>query len=214
MDKTRILIVDDHPLMRAALREIIELKAEFEIIGEAVNGAHALEMALKFNPQVILMDLYMPIMDGIEATQKIVHSIPGVKILVITSSNDDEKIIAAIRAGAAGILLKDSSREHILFGLREIANGHRFIPQEIGARLACALQAEHHQVIVLTSREEEVLIIVGEGSTKMEIANKLAISEATVRVHISNIMQKLDVKDRSQVAIFAQRNRIQVQPTP
>ncbi|MCX6079079.1 MAG: response regulator transcription factor [Chloroflexi bacterium] len=207
MDKIRILIVDDHPLMRAALHEAIEIETDFEIVGEAVNGSHAIEMAAKLKPDVIMMDLYMPVMDGIDATAEIIRLHPNIKILTITSSNEDEKVIAAIRAGASGYMLKDSSRERILFGLREVSQGRRFIPPEIGEKLARALQSEKEITVPLTSRENEVLNLIGDGHGNTEIAKTLVLSEATVRVHISNILRKLNFQNRSQLAVYAQKNK-------
>lgn len=207
MNKIRIMIVDDHPLMRTALREAIEIENDFEIIGEAVNGSHAVELAEKLKPDVIMMDLYMPVMDGIDATQKITKNNPNIRILTITSSNEDEKVIAAIRAGSSGYMLKDSSRERILFGLREVSQGRRFIPPEIGEKLARALQNEKEVMSPLTTREQEVLNLIGDGQSNADIAKTLVLSEATVRVHISNILRKLDFENRSQVAVYAQKNK-------
>ncbi len=208
MNKIKILIVDDHPLMRAALREAIEIETDFEIVGEAVNGSQAIELAAKLKPDLVMMDLYMPVMDGIEATREITRGNPNIKVLTITSSNEDEKVIAAIRAGASGYMLKDSSRERILFGLREVSQGRRFIPPEIGEKLARALQTEKDVMTQpLTTREQEVLNLVGEGQSNPDIAKALVLSEATVRVHISNILRKLNFENRSQVAVYAQKNK-------
>jgi NarL family two-component system response regulator LiaR len=205
MDKIRILIVDDHPLMREALRDAIESEDDIEVAGEAVNGLQAVEMAAKLNPQLVLMDLFMPVMDGIEATRRLVHEFPGIKILVITSSNEDEKVIAAIRAGATGYILKDASRERILAGVCEVSQGSYFVPAEIGAKLANAVHAEQTPSDPLTPREIEIMNYVGKGSSNAEIASTLVLSEGTVRVHISNIIGKLNLKNRSQLAIYAQK---------
>ena len=208
MNKIKILIVDDHPLMRAALREAIEIETDFEIVGEAVNGSQAIELAAKLKPDLVMMDFYMPVMDGIEATREITRGNPNIKVLTITSSNEDEKVIAAIRAGASGYMLKDSSRERILFRLREVSQGRRFIPPEIGEKLARALQTEKDVMTQpLTTREQEVLNLVGEGQSNPDIAKALVLSEATVRVHISNILRKLNFENRSQVAVYAQKNK-------
>ena len=207
MNKIRIMIVDDHPLMRAALREAIEIETDFEIVGEAVNGSHAIELANKLLPEVIMMDLYMPVLDGIEATQEIIRAHPNIRILTITSSNEDDKVIAAIRAGSSGYILKDSSRERILFGLREVSQGRRFIPPEIGEKLVRALQTEQEFMTPLTTREQEVLTLIGEGQSNLDIAKTLVLSDPTVRVHVSNIIRKLNLENRSQVAIYAQKNK-------
>jgi len=205
MNKIKVLIVDDHPLMREALRDAIETEQDIEIIGEAVNGNQAVQMTAKYKPNVILMDLYMPVMDGIEATRQITSENHSVKILVITSSNEDDKVVAAIRAGAAGYLLKDSTRDRILAGLREVAFGRPFIPPEIGIKLALGLRSEQSQVDLLTTRENEVLTYVGQGLSNLEIAKTLGLSEATIRVHIFNSINKLNLQNRSQLAIYAQK---------
>lgn len=206
MGKIRILIVDDHPLMREALRDAIESEDDIEVAGEAVNGLQAVDMAAKLKPQLVLMDLFMPVMDGIEATRRMVREFPGIKILVITSSNEDEKVIAAIRAGATGYILKDASRERILAGVREVSRGGYFVPPEIGAKLANAVHAEQSPSDPLTPREIEIMNYVGKGSSNAEIASTLVLSEGTVRVHISNIIGKLNLQNRSQLAIYAQKH--------
>ena len=209
MSDIRILIVNDHPLMRAALRDAIEGEPDFEIVGEAVNGQQAVELAAKLKPQVVLMDLYMPVMDGIEATRLIMAQNQDVRVLAITSSNEDEKVVAAVRAGAAGYILKDFPRDRILIGLRDVAAGRRFIPPEIGEKLARGLQAEMVEVQPnpITTREHDVLTLVGNGFSNTEIASRLVLSEATVRVHIANIMHKLELHNRIQLAIYAQKNK-------
>lgn len=205
MEPIKLLIVDDHPLVREALQDAIDSETDFEIVGEAINGSQAVELALKLKPGVILMDLFMPGMDGIEATRQIMARLPLTKILVLTSSMEDEKVIAAIRAGAAGYMLKNSRREQILLGLREVAWGRPFIPSEIGAKLARALLDEQIQSDIFTERENSVLNLIVQGLSNLEIANTLSISEATVRVHISHCLRKLNLKHRSQLAIYAQK---------
>ena len=192
--------------MRGALVDVIESETQYEIVGEAVNGRQALELALKLKPQMILMDLLLPVMDGIEATREILRVQPEIKILMITSSSEVSRVAAAIRAGALGYITKDSSLKQIRAGLREVANGRRFIPPEIGEKLARAMQAEEKMINPLTGRENDVLALVGEGKSNLEIAQVLHISEGTTRVHISNIMRKLNLKNRSQVAVFSNKN--------
>ena len=210
MNKIRILIVDDHPLMRSALREVIETEIDMEIVGEAVNGIHAVDLAEKLKPDVVLMDLNMPVMDGIEATKLIISTNPTIKVLTLTSLNAGEKVIASIKAGSIGYMLKDSTREIIIFGIREVSIGHRYIPSEIGAKLAFALQSESDMIQSLTKREYKVLLLVGDGLQNNEIAKSLAISENTVRVHISKIIQKYNLESRSQLALWAQRNKARI----
>ena len=205
MDKIRVLIVDDHPLMREALGVTIEPEADIDTVGVAVNGLEAVELAVALKPDVVLMDLYMPVMDGIEATRQIKLADPSIYILIITSSNEDEKIIAAIRAGASGYLLKTASRDQILSGLREVSQGGYYVPAEIGAKLANALQSEQSTPVALTVRENEVLTYVGQGLSNAEIASALVLSEGTVRVHISNIMAKLNLQSRAYLIVYAQK---------
>lgn len=201
MEKIQVLLVDDHPLMREALQDAIRADGRFEIIGEAVNGKHAIELASRLRPQVILMDISMPVMDGIDATRQILRENPATRILTLTSSNEDEKIVAAIRAGARGYILKDSPRQTILLGLCEVAAGRRFLLPEIADRLSQALQDEQ-ETLELTVRENEILGLLGEGKTNPEIANLLVLSEATVRVHLSNIRRKLNLNSRSQLMLY------------
>lgn len=207
MDKINVLIVDDHPLMRDALRDAIETEDALQVIGEAINGSQAVQMSADLKPDVILMDLFMPVMDGIEATREILRINPDAKVLIITSSGEDKKVSAAVRAGAMGYLLKDASRDQILYGLKQVAQGKRFIPPEIGEKLARILYAEKEELITLTPREQEVLTLVGDGFSNSEIALSLCLSEATVRVHISNMLGKLELKNRSQVVAYAQKNK-------
>ena len=207
MDKINVLIVDDHPLMRDALRDAVETEDALQVIGEAINGSQAVQMAADLKPDVILMDLYMPVMDGIEATREILRTNPDAKVLIITSSGEDKKVSAAVRAGAMGYLLKDASRDQILYGLKQVAQGKRFIPPEIGEKLARILYAEKEELITLTPREQEVLTLVGDGFSNSEIALSLCLSEATVRVHISNMLGTLELKNRSQVVAYAQKNK-------
>jgi len=204
MDKIRVLIVEDHPLMREALHDAVGREPGFEIVGEAAGGRQAVELALSLKPQVVLMDLSLPGMGGIEATREILQAHPATRILVLTSSNEDASVMAAVRAGALGYLTKDASLQQIRAGLREVADGRRFIPAEIGEKLARAVQEEQIQnASPLTGREKGVLTLVGAGRTNAEIGQALQLSEGTVRVHISNIMHKLDLQNRSQVVAYA-----------
>ena len=207
MGKTRVLIVDDHPLMREALRDIIEADENYEIAGEAVNGSQGVAMAVENNPDVVLLDLSLPDMDGIQVMREILEARPGTRVFIITSAEQDEKALEAVRAGAAGYMTKDASPSHIRYGLGEVAAGIRFIPPEIGEKLARALQQEGKSSGPLTGREKDILRLVGEGRTNREISGQLALSEGTVRVHISNIIRKLELKNRSQVALYAMKNK-------
>jgi two-component system, NarL family, response regulator LiaR len=208
MNTIRVMIVDDHPLMRKALRMAIEAEGHMEVAAEAGNGQVALDLEPEINPDVILMDLYMPVMDGIEATARIMKANPSARILAITSSDEDEKVLAAIRAGALGYLLKDTTQDRLVEGIRTIAEGKRYIPAEIAEKLARGLHNENQNVSPLTRRETEILALIGEGLSNSEIAKRLFLSNSTVRVHVFNILDKLELSDRNQAILFATRNHI------
>lgn len=205
MDITRILIADDHPLMRAALRNAVESEPGLEVEGEVDNGQSAVEMYAANHPNVVLMDLFMPVMDGIEAIETIIQHDPTAKILAITSSNEDDKVVSAIRAGALGYLLKDATRERLVEGIRNVAEGKRYVPPEIGEKLARGLFSEGKKSNPLTRREQEVLELLGKGLSNAVIARQLFLSNSTVRVHIYNILDKLGLEDRNQAVIYAAR---------
>lgn len=207
MDKIRVLIVDDHPLMLDALRDAIEIDNNFEIVGEAGDGQEATDLAKTLKPEVILMDLSMPMLNGIEATKQILRENPEIKILAITSSGDDETVIEAIRAGVVGYILKSSKIKQILTGLQEVANGRSFIPEDVGEKLVHALQAEQDNYHLLSPREADLLQKIGEGKSNREIAQLFVLSEATVRSHVSRIMQKLDLHHRSQLILYANKHK-------
>lgn len=210
MNKIRILVVDDHPLMRSALKNAIETEPDMEVVGEAFNGQQAVKLYQQFLPDMVLMDLFMPVMDGIEATRQIVQENPDSKILAITSLTEDEKVLAAVRAGAVGYILKDATQEKLVEGIRLVAGGKRFLPPEIVEKLARSIQNEGKQPGVLTKREKEVLILMGQGLTNSRIAEKLYLSNSTVRVHIYNILDKLGLSDRNQAVIYANNNQINI----
>jgi len=206
MTNLRVLIVDDHPLMREALRSAVEIEEGMTVVGEAVNGKQALSLAIELKPDVVVMDLSMPVMDGIAATSELIKRDPHLKILVVTSSNEDEKVLDAIRAGALGYILKDTPREKVMEGIREVAAGKRYIPLEIAEKLANALNFQE-QTVMLTAREREIFNLLGEGLSNKEIAGKLIISETTVRVHISNIVDKLKLYSRREVVLLAKQKK-------
>lgn len=207
MNMTRILIADDHPLMRAALRNAVESEPGLEVVGEVDNGQAAVEMYSSSHPNVVLMDLFMPVMDGIEAIETIILQEPSARILAITSSNEDEKVVAAIRAGALGYLLKDATRERLVEGIKTVAEGKRYLPPEIGEKLARGLFSESRKTNPLTRREQEVLELLGKGLSNAAIAKQLFLSNSTVRVHIYNILDKLGLEDRNQAVIYAAKTK-------
>lgn len=209
MTKIRVLIVDDHPMMREALCAAIEAEADLEIAGQATNGVEAIKLAQALRPDVTVMDLYLPQVDGVEAIARILAGWPESRILVITSSSEDERVVAAVQAGAMGYMLKDAPRSQFIEGVREVAQGNRFLPPEVAEKLARGIRQTQAQsgvsawLTLLTQRELEVLRLVGEGLSNPEIAQKLHLSDSTVRVHIANIMGKLELESRSQLVLFA-----------
>ena len=203
MDRVRVLIVDDHPMMREALREAIQKTPDFEIVGDASNGKQAIRLMSELHPDVVLMDLYLPDIDGIATSSEIMKHNPAIRILMITSASEGEKALAAIRAGVAGYITKDAPRSEILKALRDVAAGQGYIPPIVATRITSALRQEEVLQRAITPRESTILKLVGEGHTNREIADALTLSEATVRVHISNLMQKFYLKNRSQLALHA-----------
>jgi DNA-binding NarL/FixJ family response regulator len=207
--KIRILIADDHTVVRHGLHLMLERKADFEVAGEARDGAEALALARTLRPDVILMDLEMPHMNGLEAIAAIHPELPEVRILVLTSFTDSEKIASAVKSGAAGYILKDSSPAELAYAIREVARGGVSLPPEIAQKLVEGLQqpaAAPGGESGLTGREREILQLAASGLSNEEIAARLVISEGTVRFHFSNIFSKLQVSSRSQAIVHALRH--------
>ncbi|MDR3577560.1 MAG: response regulator transcription factor [Anaerolineaceae bacterium] len=204
----RILIVDDHTLVRHALHLMLDLKPGFEVVGEAQDGLEAISQTRRLQPDVILMDLEMPGMGGLEAISEIHREFPKVHILVLTSFVDDQKIAAAIKAGAVNYLFKNSSPAELVKAIQEVYKGRTNLSPEVASRLVAGLQQQDHSKISefsLTRREIEILRLAASGLSNPEIASKLFISEGTVRFHFSNIFRKLQVTNRSQAILVALR---------
>jgi NarL family two-component system response regulator LiaR len=207
-ESIRVLIVDDHAIVREGQRALIDTEPGMEVVGEAKDGFEAVEMAHTLKPDVILLDLHMPRKDGIEANEEIKAENPEARILVLTSFAEDERVYAAIKTGALGYLLKDSSPQEILAAIRQVYQGEMSIHPSIANKLMRELQRTSHltpTVDPLTEREVEILKLVAHGLPNQEIAEKLVISERTVRTHVTNILSKLHLANRTQAALYALR---------
>ncbi|RUT29618.1 response regulator transcription factor [Paenibacillus zeisoli] len=221
----RILIVDDQRLMREGLATLIGLEPDIEVVGTAVDGIDAYSKALELRPEVILMDIRMPGMDGVDGSELILKHLPETKILILTTFDDAELILRAMDTGVHGYLLKDMPSEAIVSALHTIYNGGTVLQPDITAMLLRELrslskinQPEAHPLrlsepqglLLLTEREREVLAVLGQGLNNKEIADLLHITEGTVKNHVSNLIAKLGMRDRTQAAIFSVRHQIQV----
>lgn len=198
----QILIVDDHSVVRQGLRMFLSLDPELEVVGEASNGAEGLQMAHRLRPNVVLMDLLMPVMDGVTATAAIRRECPEVEVIALTSVLEDTKVYAAIRAGAIGYLLKDTNAEELCLAIKAAAAGQVQLSPQVAARLMREVPAPNSPE-VLTQRELEVLRLLAQGLANKEIARDLGIGEKTVKTHVSNILSKLGVLSRTQAALHA-----------
>lgn len=206
----KVLLVDDHEMVRLGVSSYLSIQPDIEVVGEAENGLIGYEKALEKRPDVILMDLVMEVMDGIEATQKILAEWPEAKVIIVTSFIDDEKVYPAIEAGAAGYLLKTSSAKDIANAIRSAYNGEKVLEPEVTSKMMERLSKPKVHVLHedLTNREKEILLLISEGKSNQEIADELFITLKTVKTHVSNILSKLDVDDRTQAAIYAFKHGI------
>ena len=201
MKKLSILIADDHPVVRDGLRGMLESQADFEVVGEAEDGAQAIQLVTELKPEIVLMDLRMPVVDGVTAIREIKGSQAESQILVLTTYDSDADILPAIEAGATGYLLKDSSREELYGAIRATARGETVLAPTVAARLVGRMRAPAEEK--LSSRELEVLQLVAEGASNKEIASSLHISQATVKSHLIHIFGKLGVSDRTAAVTVA-----------
>ena len=209
MDNTvRVLIADDHPIFREGMRGRLDRVDDIEVVGEAASGEEAVELARKLEPDVILMDIKMPGLNGIEATRQILRTSPRMGVVVLTMFEDDDSVFAAMRAGAKGYLLKDSGGEGVVYAIRAVRSGEAVFGPGVAERIIGFFSvprsaAPQRAFPELTDREEEILSLVAQGKSNQEIARRLFVSLKTVRNHVSNILVKLQVADRAQAVIRA-----------
>jgi two-component system, NarL family, response regulator LiaR len=205
----RVLIADDHAVVRQGLRTFLELQEDIEVVGDFADGSAAVEAAVARGPDVVLMDLVMPGIGGVEAIRRLRERSPQARVLVLTSFQDDEKIFPAVRAGAAGYLLKDVEPAELVRAIRTAHEGEAVLHPAVAARLMEEFSTEDVRVAAesgLTGREQEVLELIGRGLPNKLIARELGIAEKTVKTHVSAILAKLGVTDRTQAALYAVRN--------
>jgi DNA-binding NarL/FixJ family response regulator len=205
----RVLLVDDHAVVREGLRAFLELQAGIEVVGEAGDGEQALTEAHRLQPDVILMDLVMPKLDGVGAMRELRHRMPGTKVIVLTSFSDDDRLLPAIAAGAAGYLLKDAEPRELARAVRAAHAGQALLDPAVASRLVDAFAtgagraAEDDGAERLTPREREVLDLIAHGFSNKRIALQLGIAEKTVKTHVGHVLAKLGVADRTQAALLA-----------
>lgn len=209
MDRIRILIVDDQRLMREGLRMLLEMEDDFEVVGEAADGQAALDACAQLAPDIVLMDIRMPGMDGVEATRRLLQRDPSARVIILTTFDDDQYVFEGLRAGALGYLLKDLSGEELARAIRTVAHGGALIEPSIArkvfaefARLApAARDANEGLAEPLSEREIEVLRLIAAGLSNREIAQRLFLAEGTVKNYVTNVLSKIGVHDRTQAAL-------------
>lgn len=206
----KVLLIDDHEMVRLGVSSYLSIQPDIEVVGEAENGRIGYEKAIALKPDVVLMDLVMDEMDGIESTKKILSEWPEARIIIVTSFIDDEKVYPAIEAGAAGYLLKTSSAKDIANAIRSANKGEKVLEPEVTSKMMERLSKPQEHILHedLTNREKEILLLISEGKSNQEIADDLFITLKTVKTHVSNILSKLDVDDRTQAAIYAFKHGI------
>ena len=201
----RILVADDHPVVREGLSAMLGREDDFEVVGQAIDGREAVDMTVRLEPNVVLMDLKMPRMDGVEAIRQLKQRHPSTEVLVLTTFDSDDYIFKGIEAGARGYLLKDAPREELFRAVRAVARGESLLQPNVAARLVNRFAVLSRQ---LSDRELEVLRCMARGLANKEIAAELSISETTVKTHVTNIFQKLGATDRTQAVTLALQRQL------
>jgi DNA-binding NarL/FixJ family response regulator len=217
--RVTVLIADDHSIFRSGLVSLLSLRRDFEVVGEAVDGRMAVEMAVRLKPDVVLMDLGMPVLNGLEATSRLARDLPGTKVLILSGHDNEEYIRTVLASGAGGYLLKTASPEDLYRAIETVsAGGSFFSPSVSGSRSArsggkaAGTRGQVRGSSVLTAREREVLQLVAEGETHQRIADRMFISVRTVDTHVNNIMKKLRVHDTAGLVTYAIKNGIVILP--
>ncbi|MFC9257619.1 response regulator [Amycolatopsis thailandensis] len=205
----RVVVVDDQELMRVGFRMVLGAQADIDVVGEAGDGAQAIKLAEELRPDVVLMDVRMPVLDGVEATKRIVEA-GTARVLVMTTFDLDEYVYSALQGGASGFLLKDTQPDHLVSALRAVASGDAVVSPSVTRRLLDRFvggggkpMRDAAELDVLTEREREVLVLIAKGLSNLEIAETLFLSEATVKTHVGRILSKLDLRDRVQAVVLA-----------
>ena len=203
----RVLLADDHEMVRIGVSAYLQVQPDMEVVGEASNGREAVELALRLRPDIILMDMVMPEMNGAEATAAIMKAWPEAKIMVVTSFLDDDKVYPALEAGASSYILKTSKASRIADAIRDTLGGRTVLEPEVTTKMMQRMRgterAPHDE---LTAREMEILLLIAKGRTNQDISDELFIALKTVKTHVSNILSKLGVDDRTQAAVYAYQN--------
>ncbi len=217
---TRVVIADDQPMVRAGLRSLLEGEGDVEVVAEAPDGELALAAVRRYRPDVVLMDIRMPVLDGLAATRRLVAEDVGTRVLVLTTFDLDEYVFEALRAGASGFLLKDASAEELVTAVQAIAAGDAVLDTAVTRRVMAAFVGLRRpepeaarRLDALSSREREVLRLLARGRSNAEIARELVVSEATAKTHVSNVLSKLQLRDRVQAVILAYESGLATEPS-
>lgn len=210
--RIRVLVVEDHPIVREAVSAAIDDEDDMEVVGQAADGIAAVDEAARCQPDVVVMDLFLPGQGGVEAIAQIKQARPRVRVLALTSSTDETVFLAALQAGATGYLVKDSQRHDLLEAVRQVARGINAVTPRMAGKVARRITEGYTLAEALTDREREVLRLIGEGATNHEIAERLFLGESTVRTHIQHVQEKLKIENRNQLMLYALRTGLAPYP--